>query len=215
MSKETSTEGVKATRMELLALKDRLALAEKGHALLQEKLEALTNELFSALSTYRTIRTKTIESIENAKIAYSETKMIMGSTEVRDLSLGIPRTISVTTSTKNLMGVSVPIIQINNQVEEKLSYSLHGTSVKLDEAIEILRNAITMLLKLAEIQATISRLAKEISNTRRRVNALNFIVIPHLKNSLSQISLILAEREREEFTRLKKIKKRLEAQASI
>ena len=215
MSKETSTEGVKATRMELLALKDRLALAEKGHALLQEKLEALTNELFSALSTYRTIRTKTIESIENAKIAYSETKMIMGSTEVRDLSLGIPRTISVTTSTKNLMGVSVPIIQINNQVEEKLSYSLHGTSVKLDEAIELLRNAITMLLKLAEIQATISRLAKEISNTRRRVNALNFIVIPHLKNSLAQISLILAEREREEFTRLKKIKKRLEAQASI
>jgi V/A-type H+-transporting ATPase subunit D len=215
MSKETSTEGVKATRMELLALKDRLALAEKGHALLQEKLEALTNELFSALSTYRTIRTKTIESIENAKIAYSETKMIMGSTEVRDFSLGIPRTISVTTSTKNLMGVSVPIIQINNQVEEKLSYSLHGTSVKLDEAIEILRNAITMLLKLAEIQATISRLAKEISNTRRRVNALNFIVIPHLKNSLAQISLILAEREREEFTRLKKIKKRLEAQASI
>ncbi len=214
MSKETSTEGVKATRMELLALKERLTLAEKGHALLQEKLEALTNELFSALSTYRNVRTNTIESVEHAKIAYSETKMIMGSAEVRDLSLGIPRTISVTTATKNLMGVSVPVIQINKDLEGILAYSLHGTSVKLDEAVEVLRTAMIMLIKLAEIQATISRLAKEISNTRRRVNALNFIVIPRVKNSLAQIQLILAEREREEFTRLKKIKKRLEAQAT-
>ncbi|MFX1514406.1 MAG: V-type ATP synthase subunit D [Promethearchaeota archaeon] len=214
MSKETSLEGIKATRMELLALKERLALAEKGHALLQEKLEALTNELFSALSTYRNIRNKTIISIEQAKIAFSETKMVMGTEEVKSLSLGIPRTISVLATVKNLMGISVPVIQINKEGEEKLVYSFHGTSVKLDETITILQKAVTMLIKLAEIQATISRLAKEISNTRRRVNALNFIVIPQLISSVAQIRLILSEREREEFTRLKKIKKRLEAQTT-
>ena len=118
----------------------------------------------------------------------------------------------VETETKNIMGVKVPLLNVK-EIESKSAayYGLLTTSVKLDEAVNSFRESLTHIITLAEKMATLKKLAAEISTTKRRVNALNYIVSPRLKFTASFIELSLEEQERETFTRLKHIKQKLEA----
>jgi len=207
----SSIEGVNATRMALLGFKSRLNLAQKGHDLLREKMDALVMEFFGILEDVKKMREEVFEEFETAYSTLRESKIRLGPLKLRDIALGVPYSLNLQTETKNIMGVRVPLLQLEEpETIPGPFYGFSDTSAKVDECVRAFQNVIRKVIRLAEIQSALSRLAQEISDTKRRVNALNYILIPRLHAFIAWINLMLTEREREEFVRLKKIKKRLE-----
>lgn len=214
MSTAEKLDGIQATRMELLDLRSRKKLAENGFELLNRKLETLTNELFTMLDTYRVVQKKIRAAVREAEEALIKVEMVMGPLKVREIALSFGKNLVYPeAASKSLMGVKVPIITLRRKENVGRSYGIVGTSGRLDQAIEKFQQAIETIIKLAEVQSTISKLATEIQNTKRRVNALKNIIIPRFDATLKWIALTLGEQEREEFVRLKKVKSRLEQKA--
>lgn len=203
-------EGVNATRMELISLRTRKSLAQNGYNLLNKKLETLTNELFNFLNSYREVQKHIRDAIEEASKALTRAEMAMGPLKVKETSLSFALGIQLEAKSRSLMGVKVPLISVVEQ-EAQQTYTFIDTSVTIDDAIKKFQEALQLIIKLAEVQSTITRLATEIQSTKRRVNALKNIVIPRFDSTIKWIALSLGEQEREEFVRLKKVKARLEA----
>ena len=203
-------EGINATRMELISLRTRKSLAQNGYNLLNKKLETLTNELFNFLNSYREVQKNIREAILEASKALTRSEMAMGPLKVKETSLSFALGIQLEAKSRSLMGVKVPIIATTEQ-ETQQTYTFIDTSATIDDAIKKFQEALQLIIKLAEVQSTITRLATEIQSTKRRVNALKNIVIPRFDTTIRWIALTLGEQEREEFVRLKKVKARLEA----
>ncbi|MFB0560653.1 MAG: V-type ATP synthase subunit D [Candidatus Lokiarchaeia archaeon] len=201
--------------MELLMLKRRKNLAEKGHDLLKEKRDALIMEFFDILEDVRKLRNDVNEALKEAYDALAMTKMIMGPLKVEEVATSIPPILELDVSTRNVMGVRVPLLRVEEKSESTLisSYGFTDTSAKLDEAVEKFRNALKAIIRLAETEAAVKRLAEEIEKTKRRVNALKYIIIPRLTNTILFIELHLEEREREDLFRMKRIKSILAAKS--
>ncbi len=217
-------EGVNATRMELLALKERLDLAKRGYELLKKKLETLTAELFNILNRYKEMSTGIQDILAQALQHLSQTEMTLGPSKVKELSYLTPETFIIEMQSHNLMGVPVPVFNVYEKetmapVEEGLPerkefpYPLLETNATFDEAVEAFQKALLAIVRLAEVQSSLIRVASEIADTKRRVNALNYIIVPRIENTIAWIRLSLAEQERESFVRLKKVKKKLERKA--
>ncbi|MFX0122280.1 MAG: V-type ATP synthase subunit D [Candidatus Hodarchaeota archaeon] len=212
MSTENIIPGITPTRMQLLELKHRLELANKGYELLSEKLEALTGELFSTVMLYKQKREKVEKTIKDSQDQFIHLQLQMGEVMLNKVALGYPCKYSLESVSRRLMGISVPVFRIRQEItfqEESIYYSLHDTTARFDTALEVFENALHAIVSLAEIQSTLTRLAREIIETKRRVNALNYIIIPRIEATVRWIKLTLAEREREAFVRLKKVKKKL------
>lgn len=207
--------GIHPTRMELLILKRRKVLAEKGHDLLKEKRDALIMEFFDILEDVRKLRNDVNEALKEAYDALAMTKMIMGPLKVEEVATSIPPILELDVSTRNVMGVRVPLLRVEEKSESTLisSYGFTDTSAKLDEAVEKFRNALKAIIRLAETEAAVKRLAEEIEKTKRRVNALKYVIIPRLTNTILFIELHLEEREREDLFRMKRIKSILAAKS--
>lgn len=206
--------GTKATRMELLALKKRIELAKKGHDLLKEKRDAVIMEFFDIVENARKVRDNTLNLLREAFTALTEAKMLMGPLQLDELALTTPTNVELDIESRNVMGVSIPILQTKEITTSKRLFSLLGTSAKLDDAVEKFKTALRDIINLAEVEASLKRMAEEIEKTKRRVNALKAIVIPRIENTIRYISLHLEEREREDFSRLKFIKRKLEKSAT-
>ncbi len=212
MSTENIIPGITPTRMQLLELKQRLELANKGYELLSEKLEALTGELFSTVMLYKEKRENVQETIKESQDQFIQLQLQMGEFTVNRIAYGYPRKYSLESMSRRLMGISVPVFQIRQETfyqEDLIYYSMRETTARFDTALKIFENALQAIVSLAEIQSTLTRLAREIIETKRRVNALNYIIIPRIGATVRWIHLTLAEREREAFVRLKKVKKKL------
>ena len=204
---EEKIEGVKPTRMELLAIRKKRNLAEKGHKLLSEKRDALIMQFFDVIKTRDTLRVDVNSSLMNAYSSLIESQMIMGQNQVEEVALAVPPMGKVPTSVVNIMGVQVPSLEAEAIVPpEGPVYGYLDTTAKLDEATDKLRKVLVKILKLAEVEGSIERLANEIERTKRRVNALEHIFIPRLKTTIKYIEMQLQEREREDFFRRKRIK---------
>ncbi|MHC1567728.1 MAG: V-type ATP synthase subunit D [Candidatus Syntropharchaeia archaeon] len=209
-------EGVSPTRMELLKLSRRVKLADKGHQLLREKRDALISEFLDIVGEVRDVRKNTEEKLRSAFNDLIIAQAILGVETVRQISLVTDQDISLNFDTRNIMGVKVPVIEvgrIRRKVTER-GYGFVDTSSVVDRCAKNFEEALEMVIKLSEIEETIKNLAKEVEKTKRRVNALEYIVIPRLKETAKYIRMRLGEMERENFARLKKIKASLEARAS-
>ena len=200
-------DGVNATRMELISLRTRKSLAQNGYNLLNKKLETLTNELFNFLNSYREVQKHIREAIMEASKALTRAEMAMGPLKVKETSLSFALGLQLEAKSRSLMGVKVPLIAVAEK-ETQQTYTFIDTSVTIDDAIKKFQDALQLIIKLAEVQSTITRLATEIQSTKRRVNALKNIVIPRFDSTIKWIALSLGEQEREEFVRLKKVKAR-------
>jgi len=210
---EEVIEGINPTRMELLSIRKRKKLAEKGHKLLSEKRDALVVQFFEIIKDRNTVRERADRDLRRSYSQLVEAQMIMGQEGVEDATGSIPALGDVPMRTVNIMGVHVPKVDydaIPSRSGEPL-YGFIGTSAKLDEASDRFRKLLIDILKLAEIEGTIERLAIEIEKTKRRVNALEHIFIPRLKATEKYIEMQLQEREREDFFRRKRIKAIMEA----
>ncbi|AET63633.1 V-type ATP synthase subunit D [Methanothrix harundinacea] len=206
-------EGISPTRMELLKLGRRIKLAEKGHKLLKEKRDALVSEFLDVVQRVQESRDSTNEKLEAAFKDLLMAQAVMGSDAVWQISQVTGQEIKIDVDTMNIMGVKVPMIVIEDVKRSMVDrgYGFADTSSKLDDASRNFEEAIGEVIKLAEVQQSVQSLASEVIKTKRRVNALEYIVIPRLKATAIHIRMRLAEMERENFTRLKKIKAAIEA----
>ena len=201
-------EGTKPTRMELLQLRKRAALAERGHRLLKEKRDALISEFLSIAGNVRAIRQAAEQQLAEAYADMLQAQAVMGVGSVREVSLNTGQDLQVSLKSRNIMGVTVPLIESDKAERTFIhrGYGFADTSAKLDEAARKMEQAIEAIVRLAEVEETVRRLALEVEKTKRRVNALEYIVLPRLTATVKYIRMRLDEIERESFTRLKKIK---------
>jgi V/A-type H+-transporting ATPase subunit D len=205
-------EGINPTRMELLKLKDREKLAVKGHSLLKEKRNALIMEFFNILERVKGSREGVEATLQEAYKDLSDAQMVMGDLAVTKSAMSVKESVNVEIESRSVMGVVVPLIEseIGQKNMVQRGYGFLETSVKLDEAASKFEESIKLIIELAEIEKTIMLLAIEIDSTKRRVNALEHIIIPKLENTVKYIEMRLEEMERENFVRLKMIKKTME-----
>ena len=206
-------QNVKPTRMELLKLRKRVKLADKGHRLLKEKRDALISEFMIVIKEYKEARKKVEENLKVAFYNLLMAEVLIGSRDLEQISKITLRDINVDFTTKNIMGVSVPIMKVDNLIRHvhERGYGFLSTNAKLDDAAKDFEESIVSIVKLAEIEESVRRIAEEVEKTKRRVNALEYIVIPRLKATIKHIEMRMEEIERESFLRLKKIKASLEA----
>ena len=197
--------GTKTTRMELLALKNRMKLAERGHNLLREKRDSLIMEFFNTISEIKDSREKVDNSLTAAFSALTQAKMIMGPARVIEFAYASKFEADLKISTRSMMGVRVPVLSVEQHSSE-LPYSLSDSSTKFDVMSEKFKEALKAIVRLAEIESTVKRLALEIERTKRRVSALETVVIPRLDATVRFVKLALEEREREDFVRLKMVR---------
>lgn len=202
-------EGVNPTRMELLKLKDREKLAVKGHGLLKEKRNALIMEFFNILERVKGSRDEVEKKMAEAFEDLTTAQIVMGDLAVKKAAVSVKESVKVDIDSRSVMGVVVPILEAETSQRNMVQrgYGFVDTSAKLDEAARKFEESITLILELAEIEKTIVLLAEEIESTKRRVNALEHIIIPRVENTVKYIEMRLEEMERENFVRLKMIKK--------
>jgi len=206
-------EGINPTRMELLKLKDREKLAVKGHSLLKEKRNALIMEFFNILERVKGSRDNVEEKLKEAFDDLTAAQVVMGDLAVQKAAMTVKESIEVDIESRSVMGVVVPLIdsKASERTMIQRGYGFVDTSVKIDEAARKFEESIKLIIELAEIEKTIILLAGEIESTKRRVNALEHIIIPRLNNTVKYIEMRLEEMERENFVRLKMIKKAMES----
>jgi V/A-type H+-transporting ATPase subunit D len=195
-----------------LKLKRRVKLAEKGHDLLREKRDALISEFLEIIEEVRDARKDVEEKLEDAFLALRIAKAMHGEKMMREISFVTPQTISIDLDTRNIMGVKVPVIEAEEIKRNVISrgYSLTDTSAAVDQCAKSFEETLEMIIKLAEVEEAVKRLAIEVEKTKRRVNSLEYILIPRLRATTRYIAMRLEEMEREDFSRLKRIKAILE-----
>jgi V/A-type H+/Na+-transporting ATPase subunit D len=209
---EEIISGINPTRMELLALKDREQLAVKGHSLLKEKRDALIKEFFDILDKVQGARDELNEELAEAYEDLTAAQIQMGDLAVQKAALSVTESMDVDIKSRNIMGVSVPVIDMKAQNRTILDrgYGFNDTSIRLDEAAKKFEHCLKLSIQLGEIEKTIYLLAAEIEATKRRVNALEHIMVPRLQATIKSIDMRLQEMERENFVRLKMIRATIE-----
>lgn len=209
-------DGINPTRSELLNLKDRAKLSSKGHSLLKEKRDALIKEFFEILDRVQGSRDEVQKKLAIAYSELNKAQIDMGDMAVKRAALSVRESIELDISSRSIMGVSVPVVKSHATHNDLISrgYGFAGTSANLDVAAKEFEESIKIIIELGEIEKTIIMLAKEVEATKRRVNALEHVIIPRINNTISFIEMRLEEMERESFAQLKVIKKNINARES-
>jgi V/A-type H+-transporting ATPase subunit D len=203
--------GINPTRMELIKLNKKIKLADKGYKLLKEKRDALIMKFLEIIKQGSNLRTDVEKHFKQSYRDLVKSKAIMGALEVKSASMAVREIANAKFQTKNIIGIKVPEIALEEDKRNlgNRGYSPITTSASLDEAAGKFDTALTLVVQMAEVEKTIEMLATEVEKTKRRVNALEYIVIPRMKNTAMFIRMRLDEMEREDFSRLKKIKSKL------
>jgi V/A-type H+-transporting ATPase subunit D len=206
---------VKPTRMELLNLKRRITLAKKGHKLLKDKQDALVMEFFTIYDEALQLREELNKKMEAAFDVLLKAQLKAGTLPLREASIGVNPNREVEIKQRNVMGVPVPLIEAESfkRSAGERGYALVSTGPEVDLVAEKFEEVLDLAVRLAEVEETLKRLAKEIEVTKRRVNALEYIIIPRMEATVKFIKQRLDEMERENFFRLKRVKALIEARA--
>ena len=213
---EQKIEGVNPTRMELLEIRKKLVLAEKGHKLLEEKRDALVERFFDIIKQRDQLSGEIDSFFKDAFLSLIQAQMIMGEKKVEDISLLSDNLGEISFKHDNIMGVKIPKMNTENLQEYvKPSYGFFETCSKLDDSQKQFNSLIQKLIQLADLEGGIKSLAIEIEKTKRRVNVLENSLIPRLLATRRYIEMQLEELEREDFFRRKRIKAIMERKKSL
>ena len=198
---------VKPTRMELNNLKERLKTAERGHKLLKDKRDELMRRFISLIRENNQLR-KEVESylIDNL-ISFAVAKSLKNSLMVEELFSIPSKEIELFVEKENIMSVTVPRMHMNiTSQNENSEYSYLSSNSEMDDVFATMNSLIDKLLRLAEVEKTCQLMADEIEKTRRRVNGLEYSIIPNLSETIHYIELKLEEAERANLVRIMKVK---------
>lgn len=198
---------VNPTRMELKKLKARLATSRRGHKLLKDKRDELMKQFLESVREARELRAKLSEQFASVDEKFAKAAAESDSMMLTE-ALMLPSFVGeIEVSEKNIMSVTVPRFRYNTLGDTAATaYGTAFTSCALDDATQCISEAAGELIRLAELEKTALLLCNEIEKTRRRVNALEYIMIPQLERAIKAIMMKLDENERGNITRLMKVK---------
>ena len=200
---------INPTRMELTRLKGRIKTAKRGHKLLKDKRDELMKQFMEVVRKNRALRRRVEEGLEKAGAAMTVAGAVM-SPEMLEQALLYPKqSVELDVTYRNVMSVNVPVYHFhtaNDDPTEIYPYGFAQTSGELDAALEALGQVFRDMLELAEVEKTMQLLSQDIEKTRRRVNALEYVVIPEMQRNIRYITMKLDENERGNTTRLMKVK---------
>ena len=196
---------VNPTRMELTRLKKRLVTAQRGHKLLKDKRDEMMRQFVRLVRENAALREQVETALSAALGEFALCRGLMEAEMLENALLYPARTVELQLGSANIMSVRVPRIEARAG-ETVLSYGLAQTTAQLDGAIASLAAVFPDMIRLAELEKTCNMLADEIEKTRRRVNALEYVMIPDLQETIRYITMKLEENERGSLTRLMKVK---------
>lgn len=199
---------VNPTRMELTRLKKRLVTAVRGHKLLKDKRDEMVRQFMIHIRTNHALRLEVEKAVSTVSSKFSIAKAQMGALRVSEALLYPARAAVYEIGEHNVMSVDVPTIRYTGQENKatNIPYAFTFTSSSLDNAVVELSDLLPKLLELAECEKTCNLLADEIEKTRRRVNALEYVMIPEMQENIKFITMKLEENDRASTVRLMKAK---------
>lgn len=199
---------VNPTRMELTKQKKKLVSATRGHKLLKDKRDELLRQFMDLVRENMKLRKKVEEGLKNANMEFAIAKAGMSDEVLNTALMGSKKTLEINESVENIMSVEIPKYETNAQISgnDIYSYGYAFTAGDLDDAMYSLSLVFKDMLKLAEIEKSCQLMAAEIEKTRRRVNALEHVIMPNAKANIKYINMKLDENERSTQIRLMKVK---------
>ncbi|ESP89256.1 V-type ATP synthase subunit D [Candidatus Halobonum tyrrellensis] len=210
-------EDVKPTRKNLMEIEDRIDLSERGHDTLEQKRDGLIMEFMDILDQAQDVRDDVETNYEVAQSKINKARAMEGDVAVRGAAAALKEHPEITSQSKNIMGVVVPQIEsskVRKDLDER-GYGLLGSSARIDEAADAYEELLESIILAAEVETAMKKMLTEIETTKRRVNALEFKLLPDLRENQEFIEQKLEEQEREEIFRLKKIKAKKEEEEKL
>ncbi|PSP52347.1 V-type ATP synthase subunit D [Halobacteriales archaeon QS_5_68_33] len=207
-------EDVKPTRKELMQIEDRIELSERGHDTLEQKRDGLIMEFMDILDEAQDVRSDLEEQYDEAQRAINMARAMDGDVAVRGAAAALKEHPEITTESKSVMGVFIPQIdstKVSKSLDQR-GYGVLGTSARIDEAATAYEDLLEQIILAAEVETAMKKMIDEIETTNRRVNALEFKLLPELHDNKEYIEQKLEEQEREEIFRMKKVKDKKEAE---
>jgi V/A-type H+-transporting ATPase subunit D len=199
------------TKGNLILAKNSLKLAKQGYELMDKKRNILMRELMELINEAKDIQREIDSTFTSAYLSLQQANIEMGIVNVQELSNTIPEEDSIEIKQRSIMGTEIPLVEYDSTIS-KPTYAFFQTKLSLDEATKRFVKVKDLTIRLSMIENSAYRLATNINKTQKRANALKNITIPYYSSLVTEIQNALEEKEREEFTRLKVIKRRQTAQ---
>lgn len=201
-----SLENISPTRINLIQTKKTLNLAQSGRDVLERKRDILLRELRNSIYEAEKAREELVAALLKAYQGLKEANMAKGPETIANVACGSSSEANFLLDFKSIMGVAVPIVEFQGTKDVKPDYGFGNTSAELDKAFKEFNNVLQLLADLARAEGATYQIANDVGRTQRRVNALNHVLIPMYRHIVTQIALVLEEKDREEFVRTKRIK---------
>ena len=200
---------VNPTRMELTRLKGKLKTARRGHKLLKDKRDELMKQFMDVVREVRALRAEVEEELMKVHASFTVAAALMSGPALEQALMYPKQSVELDMTFKNIMSVNVPVYHYKTRTDSDsdiFPYGFAATSGELDDAVEALGKVFQRMLHLAQVEKTAQMLAEEIEKTRRRVNALEYVMIPETEQNIRYITMKLDENDRSTTTRLMKVK---------
>jgi len=207
---------VNPTRMELTRLKGKLRTAQRGHKLLKDKRDELMKQFLGVVREVKTLRDEVERELMTVHGAFTVASALMSSEALEQALLYPKQSVELTQTSRNIMSVNVPEYDFKTLTQSESDiypYGFAATSGELDTAVDALGRVFQKMLRLAQVEKSAQLMAEEIEKTRRRVNALEYVVIPNTQQTIRYITMKLDENDRATTTRLMKVKDMILKQA--
>lgn len=206
-------EEVRPTRSELLERKQQITLAEQGMDLLKQKRDALLIEFMSVMDETLRLSNDLQRTTNEAQYSLAISKAVDGTVAVRSAAFATRGEVTIDMTGTKIMGIAVPVVTKGEsplRTSFTRGYAITGVSSRIDETADKFERILDVIIEYADIETRLKRLGEEIQKTNRRVNALEQVTVPQLKEQVAYIRQALDERSREDLFRLKKVKKKIE-----
>lgn len=207
---------VNPTRMELTRLKGKLKTAQRGHKLLKDKRDELMKQFLDTVRELRALRSQVEQDLLRVHGSFTVASALMSAQAMEQALMYPKQSVELTMTFQNIMSVNVPVYHYQTRTEDTgdiFPYGFAATSGELDGAVAALGEVFQNMLKLSQTEKAAQLMAEEIEKTRRRVNALEYVVIPETQENIRYITMKLDENDRSTTTRLMKVKDMLLAEA--
>lgn len=201
------------TKIELIKTRRSLSTARRVYRVLDDKREVLLKKLDEMIQKAGTAREEIWQPISDAYFALYDSYLKLGPLRLEGVAANTPPVVEADVIVKRIVDVDVPALKLTEK-NVNMTYGFADTSVSVDKASRLIRKALVSIFKAAEFENAIFRLASELEKTQRLINALEYLIIPRYESSIRYIQATLEEREREEFVRLKHVKRVLEAKVA-
>jgi V/A-type H+-transporting ATPase subunit D len=208
-----SGSNVLPTKIELIGVRRRLQTATRVKRVLDDKRDVLLKRLDEMIRQASQARDEISQPLSNGYLALYDAYLKLGPLRLEGIAASTPPMVEADVNVKRVVDVDIPSIELSEK-GFGMTYGFADTNVAVDRASVQMRSALASILRAAEFENAIFRLAKELERTQRLLNALEYMIIPRYESSIHFIQQTLEEREREEFTRLKHVKKVLEMRAA-